>query len=106
MATSAVTLDSVVDSVVEGIVAGKPTLRQARVSKLLSANELGKIARVAASTVLDIEGGAKPRLSTIRKLAQALEMVPTDIDWPGDPLAEVEPPGGEDDPENEKAGDT
>ena len=55
----------VLDSVVEGIVAGKPTLRQARVSKLLSANELGKVAGVAASTVLDIEAGAKPRLSTI-----------------------------------------
>ena len=86
----------VLDSVVEGIVAGKATLRQARVSKLLSANELGKVAGVAASTVLDIEAGAKPRLSTIRKLAKALEVAPTDIDWPGDPLSEVEPPGQDD----------
>lgn len=83
------------DSVVEGIVAGKPTLRQARVSKLLSANELGKLAGVAASTVLDIEAGAKPRLSTIRKLAHALEISPTEIDWPGDPLGEAETPGHE-----------
>jgi transcriptional regulator with XRE-family HTH domain len=84
----------VFDSVAEGdIVAGKPTLRQARISKLLSANELSKLAGVAASTVLDIEAGARPRLSTIRKLAKALEMAPTDIDWPGNPLREVEPPG-------------
>ena len=77
------------DSAVEEIVAGKPTLRQARVSKLLSANELGKLAKVAASTVLDIEAGAKPRLSTIRKLAQALEMAPADIEWPGDPFGDL-----------------
>jgi transcriptional regulator with XRE-family HTH domain len=95
MATSAVAFDFV-DADLEGIVAGKPTLRQARVSKLLSANELGKIAGVAASTVLDIEAGAKPRLSTIRKLSRALEMAPTDIAWPGDPLGEAESPGQED----------
>ena len=83
------------DSAVEGIVTGKPTLRQARVSKLLSANELGKLAKVAASTVLDIEAGAKPRLSTIRKLAHALEMAPTDIEWPGDPFGELESPGAD-----------
>ena len=87
MASSAVTFDSVV---MEDIVASKPSLRQARVSRLLSANELGKLAGVAASTVLDIEAGVKPRLSTIRKLAKALEMAPTDIDWPGDPLAEMD----------------
>ena len=89
MASSAVTCDPVV----EELVAGKPTLRQARIGKLLSANELGKLAGVAASTVLDIEAGAKPRLSTIRKLAKALDMAPTDIDWPGDPLAELDTPG-------------
>ncbi len=89
MATSTLAFDSRV----EVIVAGKPTLRQARVSKLLSANELGKLAGVAASTVLDIEAGAKPRLSTIRKLAQALGVPPTGIEWPGDPLADVESSG-------------
>ncbi len=86
MASSAVTCDPVV----EVLVAGKPTLRQARIGKLLSANELGKLAGVAASTVLDIEAGAKPRLSTIRKLAKALDVAPTDIDWPGDPLADLD----------------
>ncbi len=77
-------------------VAGKPTLRQARVSKLLSANELWRLSGVAPSTILKIEAGARPHLSTIRKLATALEMPPTAIDWPGDPLSEVEPPGQED----------
>ena len=77
----------------QGIVAGKPTLRQVRVRKLLSAYELGKAAGVAASTVLDIEAGAKPRLSTFRKPSAALEMAPADIDWPGDPLGEADTPG-------------
>lgn len=91
MASSAVVFDSVAEG---GVLAGsKPTLRQARVSKLLSANELSKLAGVAASTVLDIEAGARPRLSTIRKLAKALEMAPTNIDWPGDPLDTGETPG-------------
>lgn len=88
MAISVVAFEAIVEEIVEG----KPTLRQARVGKLLSANELGKLAGVAASTVLDIEAGAKPRLSTIRKLAKALEMAPTDINWPGDPLADLETP--------------
>jgi transcriptional regulator with XRE-family HTH domain len=91
MATDAVMLDYPV----EGELTGKPTLRQARVSKLMSANELSKLAGVAASTVLDIEAGAKPRLSTIRKLAAALEMSPTDVEWPGDPLGEADTPGQE-----------
>ncbi len=84
----------VLDNGVEGAVAGKPTLRQARVRRLLSANELSKLAGVATSTVLDIEAGAKPRLSTIRKLAHALEMPPADIAWPGDPLWELEQEDG------------
>lgn len=88
MAISVVAFEAIVEEIVEG----KPTLRQARVGKLLSANELGKLAGVAASTVLDIEAGAKPRLSTIRKLAKALQMAPTDINWPGDPLADLETP--------------
>jgi DNA-binding Xre family transcriptional regulator len=66
--------------------ANKPTLAQLRIQKLLSAYELAKKAEVAASTILDIENGAKPRLSTIRKLSTALECQPSDIDWPGDPL--------------------
>lgn len=89
MAIDAVTFDTGV----EEFVAGKPTLRQARISKLLSANELGKLAGVAASTVLDIEAGARPRLSTIRKLANALQLAPTEIAWPGDPLADLDTPG-------------
>lgn len=69
-----------------GYVARRLTLRQVRVSNLMSANELGKRAGVAASTVLKIEEGAVPRLATIRKLASALDVEATDIEWPGDPL--------------------
>lgn len=89
MASGAIAFDSAAE---ECVVASRPTLRQMRIRKLLSANELGKLAGVAASTVLDIEGGAQPRLSTIRKLAQALEMAPTDIEWPGNPLADADLP--------------
>jgi len=90
MATGTVMLDSVVEGMVSTV---RPTLKQARVRQLLSANELGKMAGVAASTVLDMESGAKPRLSTIRRLAKALDMSPADIEWPGDPLGDAEPPG-------------
>lgn len=63
------------------------------VKRSISANELGRLAGVAASTVLDIEAGAKPRLSPIRKLAKALDVAPTEIDWPGDPFAELDMQG-------------
>jgi transcriptional regulator with XRE-family HTH domain len=53
-------------------------------------NELAKKAHVAASTIMDIERGATPQMRTIRKLAEALEMTPTDIAWPGDPLGALE----------------
>ena len=53
--------------------AGKPTLRQVRLSKLLSANELWRLSGVAPSTILKIEGGARPHLSTIRKLAKTFD---------------------------------
>lgn len=74
----------------------KLTLKQVRVRKLMSANELGKLAHIAASTILDIESGSTPRLSTIRKLSAALDITPTDIAWPGDPLREGEQQEGED----------
>ena len=66
--------------------AEKMTLRQARISRLMSANELGKRAGDAASTVLKIEQGTSPRLATIGKLAGALGMDAHEIAWPGDPL--------------------
>jgi transcriptional regulator with XRE-family HTH domain len=94
MLDSPVSFDAVVFAG-DADVAGKPTLRQVRISKLLSANELWRLSGIAPSTILKIEAGAKPRLSTIRKLATALEMSPTEIEWPGDPLGEADTPGQE-----------
>lgn len=81
----------------ERAVKAKTTLRQARIGKLMSANELGRAAGVAASTVLKIEEGAVPRLATIRKLASALGVDAVEIAWPGDPLGlgDVTSPKGE-----------
>jgi DNA-binding XRE family transcriptional regulator len=56
-------------------------LIEARHLRLLSQKELAAEARVAEKTVVDIEvGRAHPRLSTIRKLAAALEMNALDIE--------------------------
>lgn len=79
---------------VEGLdVAGKPTLREKRLAVAMSMNELAAAAKVSASTVMDIERGASPRMATIRKLAKALDCAPQDIEWPGDPFGELETPG-------------
>ena len=67
----------------------KPTLTTARLHAAMSMNELATKANVAASTVLDIERGAKPHMATIRKLAAALGMAPQAIDWPGDPFEAI-----------------
>jgi transcriptional regulator with XRE-family HTH domain len=73
-------------------VAGKPTLREKRLEAALSMNELAVAANVSASTVMDIERGASPRMATIRKLAKALDCTPQDIAWPGDPFGELHLP--------------
>jgi DNA-binding Xre family transcriptional regulator len=65
----------------------RPTLQQMRLKRAMSATELGRKAHVSTSTITYIEGGAPPRMGTIRKLAEALHCEPQDIDWPGDPFA-------------------
>jgi transcriptional regulator with XRE-family HTH domain len=78
---------------IEGLdVAGKPTLREKRLAVAMSMNELATAAKLSASTVMDIERGASPRMATIRKLAKALDCAPQDIEWPGDPFGELKPP--------------
>jgi len=80
----------------EAFVAGRPTLREKRLERAMSMNELADAAGVSASTVMDIERtGASPRMATIRKLANALDCAPQDIAWPGDPFGELETPGSE-----------
>lgn len=64
----------------------RKTLQQMRLQRALSMSELARAAGVSASTIMDIEAGAQPRMRTIRKLAAALGCEPQDIAWPGDPF--------------------
>jgi transcriptional regulator with XRE-family HTH domain len=64
----------------------KPTLVEARTQRGFSANELGRRAGVAASTIRRIENGDPPHMETINKIARALDCAPKTIDWPGDPF--------------------
>lgn len=66
------------------------TLKQMRLQRALSMSELARAAGVSASTIMDIEAGAQPRMRTIRKLAAALGCEPQDIAWPGDPFGELD----------------
>ena len=64
------------------------TLKQVRRQQLMSVHELADKAKVAASTIFRIEEeGKTPRLATIRKLVEALDVDATSIEWPGDPLS-------------------
>ena len=58
-----------------------PTLREVRIRKLLSLRELAKRADVAQRTIVEAEAGRQlPRPTTMRKLAEALGVVPEEID--------------------------
>ena len=61
------------------------SLRELREQRFLSQEDLARKARVARSTVSEIEGGrARPRRwRTIRRLAKALGVEPSAIDLPG-----------------------
>ena len=57
------------------------TLRETRIRSLLSLRELASRADVAQRTIVEAEAGRQvPRPSTIRKLAAALGVEPTEID--------------------------
>lgn len=56
-------------------------LSEVRRSRLLSMRELGEQAGVAVTTINNIEMGyITPHLSTIRKLARALEIDPQEVE--------------------------
>ena len=56
-------------------------LREIRVRKVLTQKDLSERSGVAAVTIAAIERGIQlPSLRTSRKLAEALEVEPTDID--------------------------
>jgi transcriptional regulator with XRE-family HTH domain len=61
-----------------------PTLRELRERKFLSQEDLAKAAGVSRSTIWELEGArARPRRwITIRKLAKALGVEPSEIDLP------------------------
>ncbi len=61
-------------------------LREWRQRRLLSQEELAQKAGIGVTTVVRIEGGMGARLSTLRKLATALEVTP-------DQLLSVDEPG-------------
>jgi transcriptional regulator with XRE-family HTH domain len=57
------------------------SLREARAERLLSMRQLATKAGVASSTIYLIETGRSiPRLSSIRRIAAALGIEPTEID--------------------------
>jgi DNA-binding XRE family transcriptional regulator len=56
-------------------------LAQVRRSWLMSTRELEAQAKVSRKTIMDIEKGrVTPSLSTIRKLSEALQVAPMDVD--------------------------
>ena len=58
-----------------------PTLREIRVRRLLSMRQLAQEAEVAPTTVYLIEAGQRlPHYATMRKLAAALEVEPSEVD--------------------------
>jgi transcriptional regulator with XRE-family HTH domain len=59
------------------------TLKEARLAKFLSQQDLAEKSKVGRSTIATIESGTPPRLRTARLLAAALDVDPRDIDWPG-----------------------
>ncbi len=57
-----------------------PNLRSVRLRRLLTQRELAKIAGLTTASVNRIENGTtKARISTVRRLAQALDVDPEDL---------------------------
>lgn len=54
-------------------------LRKQRLARGWSQRDLATAAGVRAATIVDAEGGRRPYPSTIRKIATALDVRPTDI---------------------------
>jgi transcriptional regulator with XRE-family HTH domain len=58
-----------------------PTLREVRIRRLLSLRELAKRANVAQRTIVEAEAGRQvPHPKTMRKLAEALDLDPMEVD--------------------------
>lgn len=64
------------------------TLKELREAAILSQGDLAERARVARTTINELESNSdrrRPRPSTIRKLAKALKVKPQEIDFGGTP---------------------
>ena len=58
-----------------------PPLREVRIRRLLSLRELAKRADVAQRTIVEAEAGRQvPHPRTMRKLAEALDVDPMEVD--------------------------
>jgi transcriptional regulator with XRE-family HTH domain len=58
-----------------------PTLREVRRGKLISIEGLAEASGVSTKTIVEIElGRSVPRLRTIRKLSEALEVAPSGVE--------------------------
>jgi transcriptional regulator with XRE-family HTH domain len=56
-----------------------PKLRAARERRALSQAELAKLAQVSKGTIVRIESGADAHPPTVRKLAEALDVEPSEL---------------------------
>lgn len=56
-----------------------PQLRRIRLDQALSQYDLAKRAKVARTTIMRAEQGARLRPASVRKLAQALRVKPSDL---------------------------
>ncbi len=58
-----------------------PTLREVRLRRFLSQRELARRAGVAQRTIVEAEAGRQvPHAKTMRKLAEALDVDPMEVD--------------------------
>jgi len=62
-------------------------LRAIRERKALTQDELADMAGVSRQTIVKIEGGLEPRPPTVRKIASALGVEPSDLMPPEPPAA-------------------
>lgn len=54
-------------------------LKEWRQRRLLTQDDLSKKSGVGVNTIIRIEGGQWPRISTLRKLAEALQVTPDEL---------------------------
>ena len=56
-----------------------PRLREQRLKRALSQDELARLARVSRGTIIKLEGGRDAWPQTVRRLARALRIRPQDL---------------------------